>query len=277
MKPPRQPSTCRPTPRSSARADSSLDRVDRAVAVVAGRAHDGDGLVVDQAAIGVDVDLRRRRVDRRLRTLDAEQVAGLVEGRVAGLGLHEVRAGSIPRRLAGVVAVGEHGVEDAPGAAGGDDARRLAVGDRLGVEQVEGHGDDLALEPGRARADVALQGVHVGEQPERLVHEGVVLVVAAVHGPGDLAGLPGVVLEVGHRAELGEHLRAAALLGQAAVDRERSAYGNSAIPDRHELAAESRHCHARAARGWRRRRRSRHAPALPPRSVTRHRPPGRSG
>ncbi len=41
----------------------------------------------------------------------------------------------------------------------------------LACMQVEGHGDDLALEAGRARAHVALEDVHVGEEPEDLVHE----------------------------------------------------------------------------------------------------------
>ena len=68
-----------------------LDRVDRAVAVVARRAEDGDRLVVDVPADVGDVDLRGVRIDRRLAQLDAEQVARLVERGVAGLGLHEVR------------------------------------------------------------------------------------------------------------------------------------------------------------------------------------------
>ena len=94
----------------------------------------------------------------------------------------------------------------------------VAVGDRVGVEQVERHGDDLALELGGARADVALQHVHVGEQPEDVVHEVVVLVVAAVRRPRDLAGLPAAVLLVGDLLQLGEDLRAvAALLGDRPV------------------------------------------------------------
>ena len=137
----------------------------------------------------VDVDQRGDGVDRRLAQLDAEQVARLVEGRVAGLGLDEVGPGDAPV-LRGLLPVGEHGVADAAGAAAGDEARRLAVGDRVGVEEVERHGDDLALVAGGARADVALEDVDVGVQPEHVVHEGVVVVVAAVHGAGHPARSP---------------------------------------------------------------------------------------
>ena len=63
----------------------------------------------------------------------------------------------MPRCLGGVLPVGQHGVADAAGAAGGHQPGRLAVGDRLGVEEVEGHGDDLGLELGGARAHVALE------------------------------------------------------------------------------------------------------------------------
>ena len=167
------------------------------------------------SAIAADVDRRGVGVDRRVAQLDAEQVARLVEGGVAGLGLDEVGPGDAPRRRR-LLAVGEHGVEDAAGAAGGDEPGRLAVGDRVGVEQVERHGDDLALELGRARAHVPLQHVDVGEEPERLVHEVVVLVVAAVHRARALAGLPEGVLLLGHGLQLGEDLVArAARRGEA--------------------------------------------------------------
>jgi hypothetical protein len=107
-----------------------------------------------------------------------------------------------------VLAVGEHGVQDAARATGGDEPCGLGLRHRLGVEQVEGHGDDLALEAGGARAHVPLEDVHVGEEPERLVHEVVVVVVAAVHRPGALAGLPEGVLLLGHVVQLGEDLLA---------------------------------------------------------------------
>ena len=116
--------------------------------------------------------------------------------------------------LGGVLAVGQHGVADAPGPPGGHQPDRLAVGDRLGVEEVEGHGDDLGLELGGARAHVALEHVDVGEQSEGLVHESVVVVVAAVHGARALARLPGGVLLGGHGVEGLEHLGAGrSLLG----------------------------------------------------------------
>ena len=109
-----------------------------------------------------------------------EQVAGLVEGRVGGLGLDQVAGASTPRsrarargrpaRRAGWISVPPER----------DHAGGLAGSGWIvaGVEQVQDHGDDLALEAGGARAHVALQGVLVGEEPERLVEEGVVLVLA---------------------------------------------------------------------------------------------------
>jgi hypothetical protein len=108
----------------------------------------------------------------------------------------------------------------------------VGVGDRVGVEHVEGHGDDLALELGAARADVALQGVDVAEQTERLVHEVVVVVVAAVVGARDLAGLPDGVLLGGHLAQLVEQLLGGtALFGHGPVDRETVGVGVGAAHD----------------------------------------------
>jgi hypothetical protein len=80
-------------------ADAALDRqvaerldgVDGAVAVVAGRPDDRDGVLVDARRHLGDLDGGRGRVDRGDAQLDAEQVAGLVERRVGGLGLHDVR------------------------------------------------------------------------------------------------------------------------------------------------------------------------------------------
>ena len=133
---------------------------------------------------------RGHRVDGRPAHLDAEEVAPPCRtpgGAVSGL----IRLGSSDAALlAGVLPVGEDGVQDAAGAAGRDQADGLVSGHRRGVEQVERHGDDLALELGLARAHVALQGVDMSEQSERLVEEAVVIVVAAVHGARALAGLP---------------------------------------------------------------------------------------
>ncbi len=124
------------------------DGVDRAVAVVAGRADDGHRLVVDVVGHPVHVDQGGQRVHRGVAELDAEEVAGLVEGRVGRLGLDDVRAGD-GALLAGVLAVGQHGVGDAARPPGGDQAGREASLDGLAVEEVEGHGDDLGLELGR--------------------------------------------------------------------------------------------------------------------------------
>jgi len=143
----------------------------------------------------------------RYRSLHAEQMARLVERGVTGLGLDEVGPGDAPG-LTGVLPVGDERVQDRAGATRGHQSRGLGVGHRLGVHQVEGHRDDLALELGLARAHVALEGVDVGEHAERLAEELVVLVVAAVHRPGDLAGLPERVLLGRHRLHLGQHLGA---------------------------------------------------------------------
>src|SRR5260370_29162723 len=84
---------------------------------------------------------------------------------------------------------------------------------------VEGHGDDLALELRHARAHVPLEGVHVGEPPEGLGQEPVVLVIAAVHRPRALARLPERVLFARDRRQLSQHLLAwPAALGERAVD-----------------------------------------------------------
>ena len=103
-----------------------------------------------------------------------------------------------------------------------------AVG-RLAVVQPEGHGDDLGLELGGARAHVALEDVHVGEEAEGIVHEVVVVVIAAVHGARALAGLPERVLLGGHRAEFGEDLLAGeADLGEIPMDLETVGVGVAA-------------------------------------------------
>ena len=164
----------------------------------------------------VGVDDGRDRVDRHGAQLHPEQPAGLVEGRVPGLRLDDVDAGQPPGRR--VLAVGQHRVQDAAAAARRDQAARRGVGDGLGVEQVERHREDLALELRGAGTHVALEDVHVREQAERLGEEAVVLVVTGVHRPGALAGLPEGVLLGGHRPQLGEHLLPGrALLGQGAV------------------------------------------------------------
>ena len=179
------------------------DGVDGAVAVVAGRADQGDRLLVDVVPHPVHVHLGGHRVDGGAPQFHAEEMAGLVEGRVRRLGLDDVGAGDAPG-LRRVFAVGEDRMQDAPRPAGGDQAARVAPGGRRGlaVVQGQGHGDDLGLELGGARAHVALQHVHVGEEAERFVHEVIVVVVAAVHGARALAGLPERVLLDRHGAQL---------------------------------------------------------------------------
>ena len=88
----------------------------------------------------------------------------------------------------------------------------VVVLDRFGVQEVEGHGDDLGFELRRARAHVALERVDVGEEPEGLGEEAVMVVVAAVHRPRALSGLPEGVLLLGHRAQFAQDLLARASL-----------------------------------------------------------------
>ena len=196
------------------------DRVDRSVAVVAGRPHDRNGVLVDVFGHGSRIDDRRVRVHRHGPQLHTEEMTGLVERRVPGLRFHEVRVGD-PTGLTGMVPVGQHGVCDRPAPPAGDQATGLAVLDGVCVEQVQCHRDDLTLELGCAGAHVALQGVHVGEEPERLVHEPVVLVVSAVHGARALSGLPRGVLLMGHLRQLGEDLGlVTALFGNGPEDLE---------------------------------------------------------
>ena len=198
------------------------DGVDRAVAVVAGRADERHRLVVRVLAHPVDVHLGGEGIDRRPPQLDPEEVARLVEGRVCRLGLDHVGTGH-PPGLGGVLAVGQDGVQDAAGAPGGDQATGVVAGLGGGVPvvQAQRHGDDLGLELGGARAHVALQDVDVGEQAEGLGHEPVVVVVAAVHRARALARLPEGVLLGRHGAQLRQHLLPAhALVGQLAVDGE---------------------------------------------------------
>ena len=44
----------------------------------------------------------------------------------------------------------------------------------------------------------------MGEEPERLGEELIVVVAAVIDGAGDAPGVPHLVLLIGHRAELGE-------------------------------------------------------------------------
>ena len=131
------------------------DRVDRAVAVVAGRAHHRDRVPVDRGRDRVDVGERRLGVDRNVPALDTQQVACLVERRVRGLGFEEV--GPVDAALAsGLLAVGEHRVKDAAAPSRCHEAGRLGAVHRVGMQQVQRHRDDLALELRHARAHVAL-------------------------------------------------------------------------------------------------------------------------
>ena len=160
-----------------------IDRVDRAVPVVGGRADQRHRGVVDECGHRRNVDLRGDGIDRRMAHLDAEQMARLVEGRVGGLGFHDV--GHAVALGVGALAVREHGVGDAGGATARDQANRHVPGlaSHVGVHQVEPHRDDLAFESRGAGCDVALQRVDVAEHREGLAHECVVVLVSAVERP----------------------------------------------------------------------------------------------
>jgi len=112
------------------------------------------------------------------------------------------------------LAVDEHRVDQALGAAGRDDAGHLGPG----VEQGGGHGHDLRLQLGRARVHVALEHVGVGEQLEGARQEAVVVVVAVVDRARDAPPLPDPVLLARHLRQLRQHLLPVPGLGlQAAM------------------------------------------------------------
>ncbi len=120
-----------------------------------------------------------------------------------------------------MLAVRQHRVRDGPRTARGHQPRRGRLAHGLGVQEVEGHGDDLGFELGGTRAHVALERVHVGEVGEGFIQVVVVVVVTAVHRPRALATLPGGVLGRRHRRELLEHhLFRGAVFGQCLMYRE---------------------------------------------------------
>ena len=196
-----------------------FDGIDRSVAVVARGPDDRDRVFVDELLDRVDVDARVGLVDRRGPTLHVEEVARLVERGVRGLRLHNVREDDPTR--APVLAVSKHCMEDAAGTTAGDEPRRLRFVKRAGVQHVERHGDDLALELRHARAHIALERIHMREERERAVDEVVMLVVAAVHRAGALARLPERVFVARDGRELGEdRIAASTLRGHSSIDRE---------------------------------------------------------
>ena len=107
------------------------DGIDGAVTVVAGRADQGHRLVVDVRAHPVDIHLGGERIDRGPPELHPEEVAGLVEGGVGRFGFDQVGPGHAAA-LRRVLAVGQNGMQDAPGAAGGDQPARFVAGRRGG-------------------------------------------------------------------------------------------------------------------------------------------------
>ena len=91
--------------------------------------------------------------------------------------------------------------------------------DPRAVQQVGGHGDDLALELRGARVHVALQHVGVRVEVEHLTEEVVVVVIAAVEAARHRALVAARVLGVRHAGDLGEDRRAVDRLGRHAAIR----------------------------------------------------------
>ena len=141
--------------------------------------------------------------------LDAHPVRALVERDVRGEGHHDVRPGDAAR-LARMFAVRVKGGHEALRTAARDDA------DPRAVQQVGGHGDDLAFELGGARVHVALQHVGVRVEVEHLPEEVVVIVVARVQAARDGALVAKRVLGVCHAGDLGQDRRAVDRLGRHA-------------------------------------------------------------
>jgi hypothetical protein len=144
---------------------------------------------------------------RCLEQRDPKHVRRLLQRDVRGDRDDHFRGGD-PLLDAAALAIDEHRVDQALGAAEGDDTTHLValvvLRDGLTVEQRRGHGDNLALELGCARIHVALQHIRVGEQPVRLGEELVVIVTAVIDGARYAPGIPHLVFLGRHRTEFGE-------------------------------------------------------------------------
>ena len=163
------------------------DRVDQTVRVGAGRADEGNGVVVDQRTNRVHVG-NELVGHGGLAQLDAEVVRTLVKRGVSGHRQHDV--GVRDPSLAAPLPVHEQRVHQALGAAARHHPTRFRC-----VHEVGSHGDDLAFEPCRTGVHVALQDVGVAVVAEHLVQERVVLVIAGIDRAADLALVGGSVLE----------------------------------------------------------------------------------
>ena len=232
MNPPRQPSTCRPTPRSSARSDSAADRVDGAVAVVAGgadeRPRSSSSMWSATRSTSTSVRLRIDRGDREPRCRRGG--SALSNAGWAGLGLHDV--GPVDAALLPAPARGRRAWR-----AGCCRCRRWSRAQRARCRSTASawrRSSVMAMiSPSNfvgARAHVALQRVDVGEQAERLVHE-------RRSGRGRRStscrstrpSSQNASSSVGHRVELGEDLLPrTTVLGQLPVDGEPVLVGESA-------------------------------------------------
>ena len=120
-------------------------------------------------------------------------------------GLHHVGVNDAAV-IASLLPVGQHGVCDAGRATACDNASGCCVSHSLGMQHIERHRNDLALELCSAGTDISLQCVDVTKQAEGLGHVVVVLTVSAVVRARDLAGLPRSIFLDSHLLKLGQNL-----------------------------------------------------------------------
>ena len=165
-----------------------------------------DGVAGDHAAHGVDVDLAGLLFDGGVEDLDAKVVSGLIEGGVRGDRDDHLRLGDA-LGLAGPVAPGLDGHEDALGAARGGGAARLGPA----VVHVDDHGDDLGLHLAHARVNVRVERVGEGELVVGMGGEAAEVLAAVVDGAGHLSLLDGLDGEGVEDLELAVNL----LLGES--------------------------------------------------------------
>ncbi|CAJ3334000.1 Uncharacterised protein [Burkholderia pseudomallei] len=183
------------------------DRIDRAVRIIACRAHEHHRIRVHRVAHEIGIDLHRDGIDRRDGHVEAEQMRGLAKHRMRG------RRPDHPRPLdaalgARFLAIRKRRAQDALGAAERDHAARalpgVVRGHRIAVQHRNRHADDLAFHPVHARAHVAPQCVDVTEDRIRFVQPCMMVAIAGIHRARAMPALPVAILALGHRAQLRE-------------------------------------------------------------------------
>ncbi len=182
------------------------DRVDHAVGIRTGGTQKGDRVGGDPEAHGLDVGLEVC-IDRDAHHLHPQVVSGFHMGGVDGHGSDHFRCGDALHRAA-PLAIDEHGIVDAFGAARGDRAGflvcRIDLAHLFTMQHFAHHGEHLGFELGTARAQVPLQEVDKGIQAEDLVQEGIMFHATVIHGAGTLPALPFFVLLLRHVGDLAQ-------------------------------------------------------------------------